>query len=292
MCICAAPAQLSNTKLYVGEAEYNNKYVHVLAYQNDAASTNKWEPNAMILPFPTNVAMGRDNIINSSSYPDFLKNITDASKIQRRTLGDDSLRSFSFGVAAKGFDVFESGSYTVILADSIKHVPEAMSQVADDKRIALQYRFVHGFSKLYPDQPVAVCLWKGSIKPEPLLWWYEPKDKSTLFIPTMDAHDGGAPDLEANVDTDHIISVGSNLLEESRRYNRVHYTDSLNPTARQLLPMYVYGTELPGRMKNGDIFVKTADLRMKGEHLRYPTIKRGLSWDNENWEDKMFGWHA
>jgi len=36
-------------------------------------------------------------------------------------------------------------------------------------------------------------LLSGYVDAEPLLWWYEPSDEENLFIPTMDAHDGGPP---------------------------------------------------------------------------------------------------
>jgi hypothetical protein len=289
MCICAAPGNFSATKVYAGEGTYDSKYVHTIAYQNNAESQNRYEPNAMILPFPTNVPMSRANVVNTSSFKGFLQDIADATKIHSRSLGKSM--AFSAGVAG-GVDVFDSGSYTVILADNIKLVPGAMSSVDDEKRIALSYRFLMGFNKLYADQPVAVCLWKGSVEAEPLLWWYEPKDKGTLFVPTMDAHDGNGPDLEANVDTDHIISVGSNQLDDSRRYNRVHYKTPLTGVAKGLLPTYVYGTELPGTMKNGDMFFKVADLKQLGDKLNYPTIKRGVSYDSAHTSMNMFGWHA
>jgi len=289
MCICAAPGNFSSTKVYAGEGTFDSKYVHVIAYQNNAESQNEYEPNAMILPFPTNVPMNRANVINTKSFSGFLQDITDASKIQTRLLRSGG---FEAACAAGGVDVFENGSYTVILADNIKLVPGAMSSVSEDKRIALSYRFMMGFNKLYANQPVAVCLWKGSVVAEPLLWWYEPKDKATLFVPTMDAHDGNGPDLEANVRTDHIVSVGSNLLEDSRRYNRVHYTDKLTSVAQQLLPLHVYGHKLPSVMKNGDMFVKVADLQAKGDSFHAPLIKRGVSWDTSHSDDKMSGWYA
>jgi hypothetical protein len=291
MCISSARANFNTTKVYSGEAKLDGKYVHVIAYQNNATSQVAWEPNAMILPFPTNVVMDQNNIVDTRSFKGFLQDITDASKILRRTLGSRSIGAIS--ASARDALVFDSGSYTVILAENMSQVPKALTQVSDDKRPILSYRFMMGFQKLYPNQPLAICCWKGSVEAEPLLWWYEPKDKSTLFVPTMDAHDGNAPDVEAVVKTDHIISVGSNLLGAtySRQYNRVNYKSQLSDQARQLLPDYVYGTELPGRMVNGDMFVKVADLKME-DKFKSPTIKRGVSSDNTHTDLQMFGWTA
>ena len=286
MCICVAPGSFNSTKVYAGEATLNGKYVHVLAYQNNAEGQNKQEPNAMILPFPTNVVMDRANVINTKSFSNFLQNIADASKIQSKSRG---LKMDNLIVAgAASFDVFENGSYTVILADNIKVVPKAMTHVVEEKRISFSYRFLLNFDKLYADQPVAVCLWKGDVKAEPLLWWYEPKDKGTLFVPTMDSHDGNGPNLEDEVEVDHIISVGSNLLDERRFYNRVHYQDFLTDTAKQLLPTYVHGTKISHFMKNGDMFVKVADLSRKD----IPNMKRGMSYDAAHDSLPLEGWAA
>jgi len=63
-------AFLSGTKLYVGEATYNDKYVHVLAYQNNAES-KEGIPNAMIIPFPTTQSMGPENILNTIKYKSY-----------------------------------------------------------------------------------------------------------------------------------------------------------------------------------------------------------------------------
>jgi hypothetical protein len=289
MCISAARATFSTTKVYAGEAKLDNKYVHLVAYQNNAESQNHWEPNAMILPFPTNVAMGKNNIIDTSAFPGFLQDITDATKQVMRTLG---MKSMPMCASADAL-VFDSGSYTVILAENINQVPRALLQVPEDKRPTLTYRFLMGFNKLYPNQPLALCCWSGAVKAEPLLWWYEPKDKGTLFIPTMDAHDGEPPNPEANVETDHIVSVGSNLLGDkySRTYNKVHYKNFIPSPVNQLLPDYVYGAELPSVMKNGDMFVKVSELKME-DKFRVPNVKRGMSADNTHTDLPMYGWHA
>jgi hypothetical protein len=291
MCMSTARANFSTTKVYAGEARLDGKYVHVVAYQNNAESQVDWQPNAMVLPFPTNVPMGRDNIINTSSFKGFLQDITNASKLVMKSLG--GRRGFSASLGMADALVFESGSYTVILAESVLQIPKALLQVPEDKRPDLSYRFVLGFQKLYPDQPLAICCWKGSVEAEPLLWWYEPKDKGTLFLPTMDAHDGNAPNPEANVSTDHIVSVGSNILGDtySRKNNRVNYTDKIPSQVKQLLPDYVYGSELPHTMKNGDMFVKTSDLKM-GDKFKVPTIKRGMTSNNTHTDLPMYGWHA
>lgn len=271
--IGASVATLSATRLYAGEAMFNDKYVHVLAYQNKAKSNG---PNAMIIPFPTNVAMDESNVLDTSKYKNFLNDISEATKARTRSLsrGDDLL---SFGAVAKSAKVFDVGDYTVILATNVAQVPEALKRVSVDKRPTVSNEFLIGYGVMYPNQPVALCCWKGSVEPAPLLWWYEPKDKDTLFVPTMDAHDGKAPDVEAEVSVDHIISVGSNLFANG---SMVYYEDFLYEGA-PLLPKKVQGIKFKGRMKNGDMFVSVADVRSK---------ERGALIKRANFHTEMNGW--
>ena len=275
-------AKLTGTHLYVGEAEKDGKTVHVMAYQNKAESAG---PNAMVLPFPTSAEMSEDNVIDTRKFKHFLQDITNAS--QRHTKGmsnDGMLRSRRFGaVAGAAAVVFDVGSYTVVLADEVGQIPEALTRVKAARRPTVSDAFLEGYGEFYPDQPIAVCCWQGSIKSEPLLWWYEPKDKSQLFIPTMDAHDGNAPQLHQQVKTDHIISVGTH---NRRGGHEVFYHDEIPDTVKSLLPPSVSGAKLPTWMENGDCFVKTADLQPKTLMEDASVIlRRGA-----NYSEPMRGW--
>lgn len=281
--IGAEQASLTGTKIYAGEAVYNKKYVHVLAYQNLAETIS---PNAMVIPFPTNQPMTKENVIDVSGFHGFLKDIGEATR--HRTKG------FSRGLAASAdmlsfsAEVFDHGSYTVILATHVGQIPEALKRVDESKRPTINTQFLLRYSKMYPNQPIAVCCWKGSIVPEPLLWWYEPTDKSTLFIPTMDAHDGSAPDVNAMVSTDHVISIGSNI---ERNGSRVNYTETLSAQAEALLPKMVHGHRTPALIKNGDMFVSIDQMKAKTKYGNVmPMIKRGSDANHFHYEGHMDGW--
>lgn len=276
MCCSVDKSVMSDTKLYVGKAERNSKTVHVLAYQNTAASKG---PNAMVIPFPTNTKMGEDNVIDTRLFKNFLTDIGEATKRRTRSAS----KGFSRGLGSDGFDddkamVFDVGSYTVILAESTDQIPEAVKRVPIEKRPKVPTAFLRGYAALYPNQPVAVCCWNGEIEAEPLLWWYEPKDATTFFIPTMDAHNGGPPVLGELVDTDHLISVGST--DSPNNGATVYYTDSIPANIKSLLPIKVYGTRLPARVENADCFVKEASLNTT------PVLSRGL-----DYKAAMNGWH-
>ncbi len=260
MCMTTSRATLSNTQIYVGEGYHNGEYVHVLAYQNKAASHPRdWnsvaEPNAMVLPFPTSQEMSEENMIDTRPFKSFLKDISWASKYVMKTLGVET--NSARGISLKSAQVFSLGSYTVVLAENVWQIQEALTRVPEKKRPTISNEFLAGYDKLYPNQPIAVCCWEGTIEAEPLLWWYKPTNKDTLFIPTMDAHDGGPPDVNAKVNSDHQISIGSADNSRIGHVYQVRYTDRLSREVQQLLPSYVYGTKMKGLVKNGDIFVDT-----------------------------------
>lgn len=263
MCCTFTESEMSNTRIYSGEAKKNGKNVHVLAYQNSAVSSGA---NAMVIPFPTDVAMGQDNVIDTSKFKNFLRDITEATKIKTFSKGS---RGITIGAAYMDADslaeVFDVGSYTVVLADHVKQIPEALGRVPANRRPQVSLSFLIGYGILYPKQPIAVCCWYGSIEAEPLMWWYEPRDQGTLFIPTMDVHDGKAPRVGEKVETDHIISVGS---ADSTNGTAVTYTQKIPANVRDLLPTHVYGKKLPHRMSNADCFVKTGALHIsKAEYF-------------------------
>jgi hypothetical protein len=61
-----------------GEARRGDTYVHVIAYQNKAATTG---PNAMILPLPAAVMPAPENVVDTRSFKFFLDDIHRATEI-------------------------------------------------------------------------------------------------------------------------------------------------------------------------------------------------------------------
>lgn len=265
MCCTFTASEMSDTRIYVGQAKREGKLVHVLAYQNAAVTRG---PNAMVLPFPTETQMGAENVIDTRKFKDFLKDIGEASRHQTKGMRGD--RRMTLGAAAFNSDslaeVFDVGSYTVILADNVFQIPEALTRVSAEKRPSVSTDFLIGYGELYPNQPIAVCCWNGSIEAEPLMWWYEPINDKQLFIPTMDAHDGKAPKVGARVYTDHLISVGST---DGNMGNEVRYTQARQiPTeVKELLPLRAHGKKLEQSIPNGDCFVKVSTLHSTREQL-------------------------
>ncbi len=239
MCITFNSANLAKTKIYAGESKLDGKYVHVIAYQNKAITNG---PNAMILPIPAAVMPTSENVIDTRRFARFLDDIHKANRIASKY----ESRSFS-----PGAQVFNVGSYTVVLAERSQAIAEAILCVPEKKRPAVSLAVLRAFDELYPGWPLAVCCWDGTINAEPLLWWYEPKAPGWLFAPALDAHDGEPPDLDADVLLDHHVAFGSTLDPIG---NEVSYTDQIPRAARELLPARVRGTRLTGTMPNGDFW--------------------------------------
>jgi hypothetical protein len=220
MCCTADLSTLSDTIIYAGHQTREDQRVQVLAYQNKAKSTG---PNAMILPIPTDVSMGPDNLVDTREGGAFLGILAEALAPQYRRLSDDSL----VGAASMNFgaQVVEVGSYTIVLAERLSQVREALERVPENKRPEFSSEFLVGYGKLYPDHRFVICCWEGELKAEPVMLWFVPRDER-LFIPTMDAHDGGAP-KPGWVSTDHAIIVGVEQHGTAIKNIRLDTTDTI-----------------------------------------------------------------
>ena len=211
MCCTFRPAALSKTILYSGEAEHERRLVHVIGYQNRARNLHDG-PNAMILPFPAAKAMGPRNCLETTSLRWMMNDLAESVRPPPRRAFGGEMRGMKLG-SAKAVTVFDSGEYTVVLAEDARDIPSALSRVHPAKRPDLNEEIFDAYAKWYPDWPVALCcfLSRKEVEAEPLLWWFEPKDDKVLFAPALDAHTGHAPDLKAQVQVDHSVVFGSTL---------------------------------------------------------------------------------
>jgi hypothetical protein len=177
-------------------------------------------------------------------------------------------------------------------------VAEALERVPENKRPTISDDFLAGFGALYPEQPLAICCWEGMLEAEPLLWWYEPTHKDRFFVPTMDAHDGGPPQIEEVVRVDHTISTGAADNSKVGHHFMVRYEDTIPSSVKDLLPNFVYSTRLDYKNNNGDMFIPTNKLGVgldprKWRISEMPTALRGPSYKKaveSKREFDMYGW--
>lgn len=254
MCMTTRPARLSKTTIYAAEVQRDGEVYHVIGYQNRVKSQG---PNAMILPLPALGALGPANVIDTRKFKDILKSYDKAvdrlrpPRLSKDSDGFGSDRRVMRG--ARSFQVFESGSYTIALAENPHSMRLALDQVAPEKRPVIPGSFLAGLTQLYNDWPMAICCFNGNLEaPEPLLWWFKPRFGHALFAPALDAHDGHSPDPAVQVDRDHTLAFAS------YRSNRAHDRGLLDaiqrlPAEHQWMFMpSVIGTKVEHKTGNGD----------------------------------------
>ncbi len=253
MCCTLRPAQLSQTILYAGEAMHAGKHVHVLGYQN--RSRNMFTgPNAMILPFPSFKEMGPENCLETKDLKWMMKNMADAVQppIQEFSKSRRSMGSVRLG--SSRVITFESGAYTVVLADDAISIPAALDKVPEQRRPQINEEIFEAYSKWYPEWPIALCCFdsRQEVANDPMIWWYEPTDKETLFAPALDAHLGRAPDLSQKVAVDHTVIFGST---ETPRGATVRFNKAVPSHIYPFIPNRVVGKSFKTVMSNGDFTV-------------------------------------
>lgn len=254
MCMTTRPARLSKTVIYAAEVQRDGDVFHVIGYQNRAKSSG---PNAMILPLPAAEALGPANVIDTRKFKGILTSYDKAiERLRPRDRNDDRLGFGGDRVlrrSSKGFQVFESGSYTIALAENPHSMRLALNDVPPSKRPEIPGNFLADLSQLYKDWPMAVCCFNGDLEaPEPLLWWFKPRFSHALFAPAIDAHDGNPPDPAVQVQRDHTLAFAS------YRSNRPHDRRLLD--AIQMVPAEhqwlflpsVIGTKVERPTGNGD----------------------------------------
>lgn len=290
MCVSLQPAALTNTIVGVYEDSNGRRY---LAYQNTVASlaantqpvaANTQSPaavpgqwtfddlpsaavdfraggNAMILPIPAEVA--DIEVLDTSAYSHFLKDIREALippvAMSRGTL--------SFGAGQQMVRVISFDIYTIVIAANAQAIATVINSdaVPEQCRPALNDDIVEAYTGWYPGWAIAVCCFNNGEAQEakPLLFSYRPtrQDPDYFFIPTLDCHDGGVPDLTAMVEVDHTIFVACNGMDGPLAY-WVDYSDAAAEPLRRsgALPAKVVGRQLRGTMRNGDIVFRRCDL--------------------------------
>jgi hypothetical protein len=270
MCVSLGPATFSSTILYAHATVFRGRPVHVLGYQNTAKSKVRG-PNAMILPIPASVAMGPENAIDTRGFASVLKDYVQSLRGPSRSRGD---LSDANPVAAAKVQVFECGSYSIVLASdaSAAAITTAMQSLPEPKRPPIDRAMFDAYLRWYPGWHLAICCFEGHVVAEPMLWWYEPMTPDELFLPGLDAHDGGVPDLAARVKLDHAIVVG---IGNSPGSVSATIPDGVPDEIRPLLATRIDGWfQLAGRCSNGDWWMRPEALERDHVKPVDPRVRR------------------
>lgn len=229
-----------------------------------SAKTAAGTGNAMILPIPD--AVDNIELIDTTTCPNFLKDIRSA--LTPRTRG--GLRGgVSFGAdSAKSVRIIEFDVYTIVIAKNAKELAKAIKSdaVSADRRPALNDDIIKAYTKWYPNWAIAVCCFNNTDakRAKPLLFSYEPTkqdDPDYLFVPSLDAHDGKVPDLNASVDVDHTIFVATSDMSDNHGMTVFYSDPTIALGVAELLPRKVTGKVVSGSYRNGDVVFKRSDLK-------------------------------
>ena len=264
MCVSVAPAKFASTIVYGRATEIAGRSVHVLGYQNVAENLAPG-PNAMILPIPAATPMGPSNAIDARPFARILEQYRAA--LRSLMPAPAAGRGLPRGAAPPQVQVFESGSYTVVLVHEaeIDAIQLALATVPEVKRPRISPALIHIYQRWYPGWHIALCCFDGGVGgPEPMLWRYEPLDPTHVFLPGLDAHDGGLPRLDDVVALDHAVALGidSPSPEPSLRAASIQIPSTLPSELAPLFPARVTGqASMTNQIANGDWYLPAIPTR-------------------------------
>lgn len=216
--------------------------------------------NALVIPIMTENFDSIRLLRDTANTPNLLKDLRRAVQppASRGGLRRGSAKGISFGadsVVIESFDI-----YTLVLASRASLIPDAVKAIESRKRPPLAKETFAALEKWY-DCPFAVACFNNEDAGEakPIAYAYEPKYPEQFLIYTLDGHDGTVPNLDATVELDHAVFVGSYRASTGRAVN---YSDSIPASLQKYLPSKVVGTAFQKgtRLINGDILVAVDDV--------------------------------
>ncbi len=249
--------------------------IQVILYQNKVLSQGG-APNAMLLHVPTNTAMGPENFIDMTDASDVLEDMVRALQPPVSRGGDFMIGSASLG--CDSVQVFDSGQYTIVLADNAEDIHGALSRVPEDKRPEIKKSLLQFCQETYPVgyKFFLACFNNRSLRePAPIGYWYVPTTEHSdyFMIPAVDSHTGEAPDLFASVHVDHYVFLSTDKMTDGVR---VHYSDDISNDVARFLPTRIVGREYYGSLPNGD-FRFPVDLVNKGHMPKGERVAPGVT---------------
>lgn len=273
MCMTSAKASLSKTKILSVELENGR---HSLSYSNSVTNTSGIQ-NSMILPVPGK--LNKKWFKDTAKYSKYLKEIERQAKLSR----DESMGIYSRGfdvkgMRSKGIERFNVGMYDVLISDDIRKTAERLGALGPQ----ISEELLSFFETQYKGWNFVMCIFEGSEKmdSQPIYFEYEPFNKSWLYFPTMDSHDGGAPNLEANVSMDHSLMYDYPGLVD----RVVHNVDFSQKVPQKLMRRNYVSTKWDDRIINGDFYLHLPTLHKQTNNKEgcYQAFKRSAVFPEAN----------
>lgn len=265
MCVSIEKAAFSGTIIYVGEVEVEGKVFNVLGYGNKARNLSN-SPNAMLLHFPAKNNLTKDSILDMSKCDAILEVMKETTDMGD---GFELSRAVVFSAPGdKSVEFVQHGIYDILIARNAKDIPSALEQISPEKRPQLKTELFDFYAETFPDWAIALCCFnnKDAAGSDPLFWYYEPKDEVDFFVfPAVDAHDGGLPNLDIQVDRDQYLVFGSYQMSEDIGFSN-WIKEDLPEEIQPFITNQIVGVQIPNRggklRANGDFVVSKEDARM------------------------------
>lgn len=260
MCVTLRPAIMNHTSAMTTTVFNGDdpRSTHISAYQN-VASNRAPGANCMLLHFPgTDIEL----VTGPERTHNFMRDITRGLPVIGST---EPTRGVTRGKDAR---VQEYGSaYTVVLAERTGDIADALGRVPEDRRPELDARFrdmIEWYEQQFSDYSFVLACFSGDVNPTyPIAVQYFPLNDDELFVPGLDAHDGGLPRIGEEIERSFRVAFG---VQSTELPTPVRYTD---PTWPDWAPDSVAGFVLDGRGPNNDFVVPLLDLQegLTGEDL-------------------------
>ena len=258
MCITVNKAALSSTKIMSLTLDNGRQFI---AYSNKVDNLSG-EPNSMILPIPG--VLKQEWFHNTEKYNDFMDDIID------NTTDEDYTGIRSRGLKGKflelSYDSFSVGMYKIGIAASYEGIQQYIDTLPENERPKISNELSEFFKTQYAGWSFVVCAFAGNKKMEsqPIAFEYEPLGEAFLYFPTMDAHDGGAPNVGEMISVDHTF-IYEHTGEQKEDWEMHSYSPYKNRNEKPEYPEFLKNRkfrckEFQGKMKNGDTYIKIEEM--------------------------------
>ena len=273
MCVSSSPARLENTAILTSVNDQNE----VLSiYENDAANGNDSQEyrgaNSMIFAVPSNI--NNIELVSLKTCPNFL---TDLAGFIRNY----GSRGLGMGMKGAVKIIDYDDLYTVVIAENASDIPNIINdspQIPSNRQIQPNqtlFDFFDAYYKKvfldfygYTEWSFIIALFNTtSLKRGRVGITYPLPQSNQLFIPGLDCHTGGIPDITNPIDRDHtLIFMLSEISGHSVpvNLNNSTFREPIPNDLKKLFPVpgkAIIVDKVGSNHRNGDWMIHINDLK-------------------------------
>lgn len=223
MCVTSAPAIMEGTRAfaYATLDTRDPRTLHVCGYQNVATNLSM-QPNCMLLHFPGNhLVMTQGPELTTHLMKDMTRGLPELEpRPHFRSEGTRSAKTLGSAT------VETYGDYDVVLAEDASDILDALELVNPSRRPVRTPELdamVAWYKAAFPGYSFVLACFDGNVNPKhPIVVEYIPHNDDLLFIPGLDAHDGGLPRIGRYMERSFVCAYGA---EDTKQQLTVNYSD-------------------------------------------------------------------